>query len=154
MHMDLEQSRKKTKTLRIVLGGCFLTALVCVGSLVVALAAGFIRFSGLQPIIIEEVILTTEIDAQGMPVNQATHFAPTVEKIGCLVRVSAPKPIRVGVRWYYQDTLISDIPQVVDRANLWWLSRTSGDSFPEGQYRVEVYLINDLIRTVHFTVGQ
>ena len=154
MHTDPEQPQKKVKALWIVLGACFLVVLVCASSLALALATGIIRFSGPQPITIEEVILTTEIDAQGVPVNQATHFAPTVEKIGCFVRVSAPKPISVGVRWYYQDKLISDAPQIVDRASLWWLSRTSGDSFPEGKYRVEVYLIKDPIRTVYFTIGQ
>ncbi len=151
--MATESAAKKTGLLWIGLGGCFLVILLCVGGLAAAGATGKIWFSS-SKINIADVVLTTGLDAQGMPVDNVTQFAPTASRIYCVVTIDAPKPIFVGTRWYYNDTLIMDKGQTVDKSGYMSLYRKDGSPFPEGQYRVEIYLVKEPSRTVYFTVGQ
>lgn len=154
MPTESESPRKKKHPWLVwaILAG--LIMLLGVGVLVVALTTRVIHISGPQPITVEDVILTTGVDAQQEPVDQVAHFTPTIRTMYCVVKMSAPKPIPVVVRWYYQETLIGEESQTIDRTGVWWIRRTERPSFPEGPYRVEVYLYGYLVRTAHFTVGQ
>jgi hypothetical protein len=152
MRTVTERFTRKPVFMRIGLGGCLLAVLLCIGSLAAAIITGSVWVSGPQPITITDVILTTGVDAQGQPIDDVTRFAPTVERIYCVVTVQAPKPINMGARWYYKDILIFEQAQTVDQRGYWWI-RPTGEAFPEGQYRVEIYLAKESSRTVYFTVG-
>lgn len=154
MRMATEYSAKRPLWLWIGLGGCLLIILVCVGGLVAAGLTGSIWVAGPQRITITSVILTTGVDAQGKPIDNVTHFASTVGRIYCVVTIDAPKPVQVGARWYYNNTLIYDQAITVDKSGYMALYRKDGTPFPEGQYRVEIYLVKETERTVYFTVGQ
>jgi len=63
------------------------------------------------------------------------------------------KPVYVGTRWYYNDTLIYNQAITMDKSGYVALYRKDGTPFPEGQCRVEVYLVSEADRVVYFTVG-
>jgi len=117
----------------------------------VAVTTRITRTSG--TVTITDVVLTSGIDAEGNPVDNVTRFDPTVGYICCVVKLTAPKPIRIGTRWYHEDTLIYEQAITEDRTGYWCIERT-GEAFPEGQYRVEVYLVERPERVIYFTVGQ
>jgi hypothetical protein len=152
--MATEHSTNKRRALLWVgLGGCLLVVLLCVGGLLIVGLTGGIWVSSPQPINITDVVLSTGVNDQGRPVDNVTRFAPTASRVYCTVQVSAPKPVHVGVRWYYQDALILDQAQTVDQIGHWMLYRDDGNPFDKGQYRVEVYLVERPSRTIYFTVG-
>jgi hypothetical protein len=151
--MATESSDKKPVLLWVGLAGGFLVVILCVGALVAAGATGNIWFSH-TGIMITDVILTTGLDAQGRPVDNVTRFDPSVGRIYCVVTIDAPKPISLGMRWYFGDTLIMDQAQTVNNSGYMSIYRKDGTPFPEGQYRVEIYLAKEPSRTVYFTVGQ
>jgi hypothetical protein len=105
-------------------------------------------------ITIEKVVIAGEIDAQGNPLAPSNQFNPNQPRIYCVVTVSAPKEINVGIRWYFEDKLIFEERAMVDRWRAFYIQPLPGKKFPEGNYRAEVYLIEDRVRTVYFTVGE
>lgn len=148
--MATERSTKRPVLLWVGLGACLLVVLVCVCGLA-ALITKCTRVSG--TVTITDVILTTGIDAQGNPVDNVTQFDPTVDRICCVVTLSAPKPVHIGTRWYHEDTLVYEQAITEDHIGHWCIERI-GATFPEGHYRVEVYLVERPERIVYFTVGQ
>ena len=135
------------------LGGSLVVILLCASGLVVTGAIGKIGLSS-SKITITNIILTTGLDAQGRPIDNVTHFDPNVGRIYCVVTINAPKPINVGMRWYYNDTLIMDQSQTMNKSGYMSIYRKDGSSFPEGRYRVEIYLVRQPERIVYFIVGQ
>lgn len=105
-------------------------------------------------ITIENVVITGEIDAQGNPLAPSNHFNPEQPRIYCVVTVSAPKGINVGIRWYFEDQLIFEERGMVDSWRAFYIQPLPGKMFLEGNYRAEVYLIDEMVRTVYFTVGE
>jgi hypothetical protein len=105
-------------------------------------------------IMIENVVITGEIDAQGNPLAPSNQFNPNQPRIYCVVTVSAPKEINVGIRWYFEDKLIFEERAMVDRWRAFYIQPLPGKKFPEGNYRAEVYLIENRVRTVYFTIGE
>jgi len=153
MRMATEHSTKKSVPLWIGLGSCLLVVILCGGGLVAAGATGKMWTSA-QRVTITSVVLTTGLDALGRPVDNITRFDPTASRIYCVVTIDASRPIYVGTRWYYNDTLIMDKGQTVDKSGYMSIYRMDGTPLPEGQYRVEIYLVKQPERTVYFTVGQ
>jgi len=105
-------------------------------------------------ITIENVVITGEIDAQGNPLAPSNHFTPDQPRIYCVVSVSAPKEINVGIRWYFEDNLIFEDRAMVDRWRAFYIQPLPRKLFQEGNYRADVYLIDETLRTVYFTVGE
>ncbi len=64
--------------------------------------------------------------------------------------------MRLGARWYYGDKLIYD--KLLDLGKLrrvkWWLEMAPGQKFPEGNYRIEIYMIKDPVKVVTFKVTE
>ncbi len=105
-------------------------------------------------ITIKNVVVTGEIDALGNPLAPSNHFNPDQLRIYCVVTVSAPKEINVGIRWYFEDKLIFEDRAMVDRWRAFYIQPLPGNMFQEGNYRAEVYLIVETLRSVYFTVGE
>ena len=150
--MATEHSTKKPALLWIGLGSCFLLVVLCAGSLVAGGFTGKIWTSA-QRVTITNVVLTSGLDAQGRPIDSDVQFDPFVGRIYCVVTIDAPRPIYVGTRWYYDDTLIMDAHQTISESGYMLLYRKDGSPFPQGQYRVEVYLVKEAERIVYFKVG-
>ena len=141
--------QRQSRWRRISVGCLMALALVCGLSLLIVRIE---RTAG--TITITEVILTTGFDAQGQPLAQANQFSPEQPRIYCVVKVSAPKPVNVGVRWFYSNEIIADEVVIVDGQHAWHIQPPAGQVFQEGVYRVEVYLVKEPVRTVYFSVGK
>lgn len=106
------------------------------------------------PVFIKDAFLTAEVRADGTTGERTTEFPSDTPRIWCIVDVEAPKPIRVGVRWYYEGKLIVDQVQIVERRGGWYIEPIPGERFQPGEYRVEVYLVRKAIRTLYFKVTE
>lgn len=104
------------------------------------------------PIIVRDVFLTTEVAPDGTVGERATEFPAGTPRIWCIVDIESPKPVRVGVRWYYEGKLLLDQVQVVYRRGGWYIETPPGEHFLPGRYWVEVYLVKKAVRTVYFKV--
>lgn len=97
--------------------------------------------------------MTTGVDAQGNLLPSVDHFTPDQPRIYCYVAVTSPKPISIGVRWFYEDQLFFNYAQAVDIQEIFYIQPLPGEKFKEGKYRVEIYFVDKAIRTLNFTVG-
>ncbi len=103
---------------------------------------------------IDEPAVATAVDDRGGPIDPTTSFRATDQRIYCTVAIRGPDGVRLGARWYYGDKLIYD--KMLDLGKLrratWWLEMGPGQKFPEGKYRIEIYVVKDPVRTVTFEV--
>jgi len=123
--------------------------------LFVSLACGQIQVSSnAGTITISDAYTTTGLDEGGQPLDPTAVFDTNQDTIYLIVLVDSPSPVRVGVRWFFEDELISDQSSTVQGGGgWWWLTPPPGEAFQPGDYRAEVYLVEDAIRTVNFTVA-
>jgi hypothetical protein len=136
-----------------LLGGCGLALVFACAAAILLLVFGTFRLTASEgTVTISKFYLTTGLDAEGEPLPPTTEFRSTQETIYAIVSVSAPKPINVGVRWFQGETLIYDARDMVEGSRFFWISPPPGASFEPGQYRAEVYLVSDPVRTVEFTI--
>lgn len=129
---------------------CLLTTCLLARLSGVTLSPGISRGS----VTISDVVLTTAINPDLSPVDNVTHFAPSAPRIWCVITLQTNRAVPIGVRWYHGDTLVRDDMIRTDKKVIAsFVEPGEGRSFPEGQYRVEVYMVKEPLRTVYFTVG-
>lgn len=141
---------RKSRVFWFVVGCAGLSILCTLAIVAIGATMRIERTSG--SITITDVYLTTGLDAQGQPLPATTQFPPGQPRIYCVVTISAPKPVNVGVRWFYGDELIFDSMALVDGRRAYFIEPPPGKVFSEGEYRVEVYLVKDPVRVIHFSV--
>ncbi len=103
-------------------------------------------------IVVKDAFLTAEVTPNGSTGERAFKFPADTHRIWCIVDVEAPRPVRVGVRWYYQGKLLLDQVQVVSKRGGWYIDPPPGEYFPVGEYQVEVYLVKRAVRTLYFEI--
>lgn len=107
-------------------------------------------------IYVGEPVMSKAIDERGDPIEPTTVFKTTDKRIYCTIDIRGPDHVRLGARWYYGDKLIYD--RVIDfgrqRRGGWWVDVGPDGKFPPGDYRVEIYLLKDPIRTSLFQVTE
>lgn len=101
---------------------------------------------------LKQVILTDELNKQGHPVRAVQQFSPQ-QTIICWVELTASGGL-FGVRWFHDDRLIfQDSDRLLLSYGYAFIQSTPQVTLPEGTYRIEIYLTNDLPQqVVHFTV--
>lgn len=104
-------------------------------------------------ITISDVVLTSDVTPDFAPVNDISHFDSSAPRIWCLVTLQTDRSVHVGARWYYGNDLLRDDMLQTERVAAFFIEPGEGYSFPEGQYRVEIYLVEEPLRTMYFTVG-
>jgi hypothetical protein len=113
---------------------------------------------GLYPsvgsISIDEVSLTTGIDVAGQPIDSTTSFNSHQSKIYCFIKITSPKPVNVGIRWYYENHLIYDDNALVDGSRVFYIQPVEGELFPAGHYHLEIYLLKENLRAINFSVTE
>jgi len=82
------------------------------------------------------------------------RFPPETPRIYCIVKVVAPKPVHVGIRWIYEDEVIFVDEGTFNGDYGFYISPLPGEQFREGNYRVEIFLIEETIKSADFTVGR
>lgn len=107
-----------------------------------------------ESITITDVVLTTGITEQLQPLDSVTRFSIKQPRIYSLISISSSKPINVGVRWYYEDDLIYDDRAIVEDKRAFYIEPLPGGQFKPGRYKVEVYLVDEALRTMEFTVSK
>ena len=107
-----------------------------------------------SPIWIDKVVITGEIDSQGMPVNESEVFTSEQPVVYCFVAGRGSDSIPVRLKWYHGDELFVD--QRVNlgprQHNYGHLRLQPGQHWPPGEYRVEVALVDAPLKTVHFSI--
>ena len=103
--------------------------------------------------VVKKVVLAKALDADYRPIDPTTEFSPT-DTFYCSVKVSNLKPgSRVTVRWYQDDQLLDEYTLADLEGSQYlgfWYEPWS--RWPAGDYRVEIYLNDELARSLDFTV--
>jgi hypothetical protein len=152
MHTAAKLTKKR---ILIITGvGCGALALCLLVACLLVRAAGISFSPSLSrgSVTISDVVLTSGVTADLAPVDDVDHFDSSVPYIWCLVTLQTDQPVSIGARWYYGDTLVRDDRLHTDGVAAFAVEPGGGHSFPEGQYRVEIYLVEEPLRTVYFTV--
>ncbi len=103
---------------------------------------------------IDDIVLTTALDASYCPVDDVTTFPPE-SPFYCSVKVS---DLRIGStlrsRWYFGEQFVEEINYEVQAGGSGCVGfeLTSPNPWPRGGYRVEVYLNDQLERMATFAV--
>ena len=107
-----------------------------------------------NPIWIDKVVVTGEIDNQGMPVNESSVFSADQPIVYCFVAGRGSNNIPVRLKWYHEDQLISDYTMNLgpNHHNYSYLRLNPGQRWPLGEYRVEVALVDKPLKVVRFSV--
>ncbi len=121
--------------------------------------AGCVRISPILDrsgaIYIEEPIMAKGADDQGNPKEPTSIFTTADKRIYCTVAIRGPDHVKLGARWYYGDKLIGT-EQWIDLGTIhrgvWWLEMAPGRTFPPGNYRIEIFLVQAADKTVPFKV--
>lgn len=103
---------------------------------------------------ITELVMAKDVTSDGNPIEPALEFNTNDKRIYCIVGVTGPENVRIGSRWYFGDKLIYDrmLSLGTQRRGTFWLDMAPGQKFPVGDYRVEIYLIKEPIKTITFKV--
>lgn len=104
---------------------------------------------------IDDIVLTTALDADYCPVDEVTTFDPD-GPLYCSVRASNLRTgSTVSSRWYLGEQFIEEISYQVQEGGFGCVGfeLTSPNHWPRGGYRVEVYLDGHLERSATFAVS-
>jgi hypothetical protein len=104
---------------------------------------------------IDDIVLTTALDADYCPVDDVTTFSPN-GAFYCSVMVSNLRQgSTVTSRWYFGGDFIEEINYEVQTGGFGCVGfeLTSPNTWPRGSYRVEIYLDGNLERMARFAVA-
>ena len=139
------RNKKKACILLLLFGSCLLCALIVP---ILFFRGSFI----IGNIKVNEVVLTNGVDRDGTHLPSKDVFSTEEPRIYCYVSISSPKPVLIGVRWYKGSTLIFEDQEMVDRWRAFYIEPLQGTVFNEGEYRVEVFLVDKSVRTIYFSI--
>jgi hypothetical protein len=122
-------------------------------TIIFTLGCGGFTFQS-NPIWIDEAVITGEIDEQGKPVGESNVFSLDQPIIYCYVAGRGSDNIPVRLKWYHEDDLLGDqtISLGAARHGYGYLKLKPGKQWPLGKYRVEVGLIDGVIKKVEFSI--
>jgi len=138
-------NKKKACMLLLVFGSCLLCALM----LLILLFRSRIIIGNIE---MNEVILTNGVDRDGTYLPSKDVFSTADPRIYCYVSISSPKPVLIGVRWYMGSMLIYEDQEMVDGWRAFYIEPLQSTGFIEGEYRVEVFLVDKSVRTLDFSI--
>jgi hypothetical protein len=101
---------------------------------------------------IDDIVLTTGLNADFCPLDEVTSFSPE-STFYCSLKVSNLRPgSTVSSRWYYAEQFIDEVDYEVRTGGSGCVGfeLSSPDPWPRGRYRVEIYLNGRLEREAAF----
>ena len=100
---------------------------------------------------IESVTLSTGLE-NGQPVGVTDVYKPS-DTINCTVKTMGIKDGIIGMRWYFGDKQLYDVPaKTQDNIVSTYIRSNKNAILPEGKYRVEIYMTGEALETVYFEV--
>lgn len=138
----------------------WLNALFALTSLSVFLLAcdlpGIGQMAAPPPPSVDEVVMARRLDEGQKPIEATEAFAPT-NVFYCSVRVSNLRPgSQVTARWFYGAEPVHEYTITLEQPGSGYLGFNAAreDNWPPGDdYRVEIYLDGQLVKTIDFTVA-
>lgn len=126
-----------------------ITAALVIVSLIGGCAPGLVE--------VEEVVTCKNVDSEYMPVEPNTVFPPGTHIIYVSVKVKNITPSdKITTRWNYLETgeEINTTDFTTEEAGSGYIgfSLTIDNGFPTGRYNAVVYLNNEQVKTVEFSV--
>lgn len=102
---------------------------------------------------VEEIQLAKGLDAQYKPVNVTTSFDP-LETFYCSVKIrNAREGLTMTAKWYYGDQLLYQTSTPLQKGvGYVGFELTSSEPWPIGNYRIEIYLGDQLAGSAAFSV--
>ncbi len=104
---------------------------------------------------VDDIALTTALDADYCPTDEVTTFDPD-QPFYCSVEVSNLRAgAMVASRWYFGERFIEEISYQVQQGGQGCVGfeLSSPNRWPQGGYRVEIYLDGHLERIATFAVS-
>jgi hypothetical protein len=104
---------------------------------------------------IDDIALTTALDADYCPVDDVTTFSPKGAFYCSVAASNLREGSTVTSRWYFGGEFIEEINYEVQTGGFGCVGfeLTSPNAWPRGGYRVEIYLDGNLERMARFAVA-
>ena len=111
----------------------------------------------MEPASIDSITLSRDIDSSYAPIDPAEVFPSGTSIVYVSIKINNMTPEdRLTVTWYYMETgeelNTNDYTTGETGSGYIGFSITSDNSFPSGNYNVEVYLNDELYETRGFSV--
>ena len=111
-----------------------------------------------EPASIDEIILTSNLDANGNPIDETDKFKEGTKEIYLVVKVkNMQKTDNISVKWTYLDKGLeidskSFIPEDKFNGNKIFKIKIS-QGFPYGNYEVKVFMNGSQVKSIPFKVN-
>ncbi len=131
-------------------------ALALLGVFLLACDLPGVRQAAVPSPSLDEVVTARRLDEWQKPTEATETFAPT-DVFYCSVRASNLEAgSQVTARWFYGDELVHEYTIAVEQGGSGYLGFNAArdDHWLPGDYRVEIYLGDQLVETVDFTVEE
>ncbi|HIP97286.1 MAG TPA: hypothetical protein EYH32_08750, partial [Anaerolineae bacterium] len=103
---------------------------------------------------IESAVTCKDITDDYKPVNETSTYAPE-DTFYCSVKASNLKQGQTMTwKWYHGDEFLYEQPLTLNKAGSGYVAAylSSDQPWPQGDYRVEIFLDDVLVKTVKFSV--
>jgi hypothetical protein len=103
---------------------------------------------------IERAVTSKNITDDYKPVDETSTYAPE-DTFYCSVKVANLKEGQVVTwKWYFGDEFLYEQPLTLDKSGSGYVSAylTNDQLWPVGDYKVEIFLDDELTKTVDFSV--
>lgn len=112
---------------------------------------------GKEPVSIESITLSQDVDESYAPIDPNEVFKPGTSTVYVSVKINNMTPEdKLTAAWYYMETgeelNTTDYTPESTGSGYIGFSIKSADSFPSGNYSVEIYLNDELYETKSFSV--
>lgn len=130
---------------------------IIVSTLIIAFAFASLAGCRMGPVEVEEVIVCKSVDSDYKPVDPTDTFTSGTQVIYISVKIAnMTTEDELATKWNYLETgdEINTTNFTTDRPGSGYISfnLTTDQSFPSGRYSAAVYLNNELVETVEFSV--
>jgi hypothetical protein len=105
-------------------------------------------------LVVLDAVTSRQVGGGYAPLDLTSRFSPD-DTFYCVVQVSnAERATEILARWFYRDDLIREEAYTTEASGTGYVAfeLSSQQSWPEGQYRVEILSAGVLLRTVEFRV--
>ena len=153
MYTTLDSPKKRWRNHIVLLITISLLTCIILGCFLIFLSIRSKLTFKSGPIYLVDARITTELYQGGNYPPSQDKIRPNEPKIYCLVSLSSPKEVDITVEWYRNGKLIYKDHSPTKSWSAFSLKTIDGSNFPEGEYRVDIKLLNTILRSIMFSVS-